>query len=189
MLCLELNNIVREDMLCIYNKYEKLLVKIKIYQHLDLFLISYLHWWCNFINNKIIIMNKVISHIYYIYITYPLSQYYSTLDITLAIKLSLHLICFIIRLYPCNINPHLVNMWLLFCILLINMTVLWSLNTTNGWNVHHNCFKSNNQAGHFFFNCGYFFLIFVKVLRKKCNSADICPLYHLRAKLHQYLHH
>jgi hypothetical protein len=58
-----------------------------------------------------IIINKVIYHIYYIYITSPLlnkrlgynffamelyfnsSQYYPTLDKTLAIKLSLHLIC------------------------------------------------------------------------------------------------
>jgi hypothetical protein len=144
-----------------------------------------LHWWCNFINNNNIIMIKVISHIYYIYITSPLlkkrfgykvfainlyfnsSHYYPTIDKTLAIQLSLRLICFIIRLYPSNINPHLVNMLLLFCILLINMTVLWSVNTTNGWNVHHNCFKDNNKAGHFFFNCGLFFLIFVKVLRKK----------------------
>ena len=37
------------------------------------------------------------------------SQYYPTLDKTLAIQLSLHLICFILRLYPCNINPHLIN--------------------------------------------------------------------------------
>ena len=130
---------------------------------------TYLLWWCNFINNKNIIMNKVISHIYYIYITSPLlkkrfgykhiainlyfnsSQHYPTLDKTLAIKLSLHLICFIIRLYPCNINPYLVNMLLLFCILVINIMVLWSVNTTNGWNVHHNCFKDNNNAGIFFF--------------------------------------
>jgi hypothetical protein len=36
------------------------------------------------------------------------SQYYPTLDKTLAIKLSLLLICFIIRLYSCNINPYIV---------------------------------------------------------------------------------
>ena len=95
-----------------------------------------------------IIMNKVICHIYYIYITSHLfkkrfgyksfainlyfnpSQYYPTLNKTLAIKVSLHLICFIIRLYSCNINP---NLWLLFFILLINVTVLWSVNTTNGY--------------------------------------------------------
>ena len=38
------------------------------------------------------------------------SQYYPTLDKTLAMKLSLYVICFIIRLYSCNINPHLVNL-------------------------------------------------------------------------------
>ena len=110
------------------------------------------------------IMNKVISHIHYIYIEYPFlkkktgytlftihlyfnsTQYYPTLDKTLAMQLSLHLTWFIIRLYSCNINPHLVNLWFLFCILLINMTVLWSVITTNGCNVHHNCFKENNKA-------------------------------------------
>jgi hypothetical protein len=69
-----------------------------------------------------IIMNKATSHLYCIYITSPLlrkrfgyklfainfyfnsSQYYRTLDKTLAIQLSLHLICFIIRLYSCNSN-------------------------------------------------------------------------------------
>ena len=66
---------------------------------------------------KTILMNKVISHLYYIYITSPLlkksfaihfyfssSQYYRTLDKTLAIQFSLHLICFIIRLYSFNSN-------------------------------------------------------------------------------------
>ena len=124
-----------------------------------------------FLTTKNIIMNKVISHIHYIYITSPLSkkklgcnpftinlyfnssQYYPTLGKTLAIKLSLHLICFIIRLYSCNINPHLVNLWFLFCMFLINVTVLWSYTTNgwNGWNVHHNCFKDKNMASHFFF--------------------------------------
>ena len=100
-----------------------------------------------------------ISHIYFIYITSPLlkkrygyklfainlyfisSQYYPNLEKTLAIKLSLHLICFIIRLYPCNTNHNLVNRWFLFCILLINVTVLWSVNITNGWHVHQNASK------------------------------------------------
>jgi hypothetical protein len=74
------------------------------------------------LHNKTILMNKVISHLYYIYITSPLlkkrlgyklfainfyfssSQYYRTLCKTLAILLPLHLICFIIRLYSCNSN-------------------------------------------------------------------------------------
>ena len=146
-----------------------------------------------FLTTKNIIMNKVISHIHYIYITSPLSkkklgcnpftinlyfnssQYYPTLGKTLAIKLSLHLICFIIRLYSFNINPHLVNLWFLFCMFLINVTVLWSY-TTNGWNVHHNCFKNKNKASHFFSIVNYFVLIFVNVLRKHSNSADLCHL-------------
>jgi hypothetical protein len=118
-----------------------------------------------FFATRNILMNKVISHIHYIYIASPLlkkklgyklftinfyfnsSQYYPTLDKTLAMQLPLHLICFIIRLYSCNINPHLVNLWFLVCILPRNMTVLWSVNITNGWNVHQNCF---NKASHFF---------------------------------------
>ena len=113
-----------------------------------------------------IIVNNVISHIHYIYIASPLlkkklryniftinlyfnsSQYYPTLDKTLAMKLSLHSIFFIIRLYSCNIN--LVNLWFLFCIFPINVTVLWSVNTTNGWNVHHTCFKDKNKKSLFF---------------------------------------
>jgi hypothetical protein len=143
-----------------------------------------------FVTTKHIIMNKVISHIYYeqintrafpywpgyhpetIYYILPTSrketpilawmQYFyntslfqfitilSTSRQTLAMKLSLQLICFIIRLYLCNINRHLLNQWFLFCLLLINVTVLWSVNTTNGWNVHHNCFKNKNKASFFF---------------------------------------
>ena len=104
------------------------------------------------------------------------SQYYPTLDKTLAIKLCLHLICFIIRMCSCNINPHFVNLWFLFCTLWINVTVLWSVITTNGWNVHQNAF---------FFNFGLFFLIFVILLRNNSNSAKICLLYLRVAKLLQ----
>ena len=78
-------------------------------------------------------MNKVISHLYYIYITSPLlkkrfgyklfainlyfssSKYYRTLDKTLAIQLSLNLICFIIRLYSFNSNRVYVIFILQFC--------------------------------------------------------------------------
>ena len=146
-------------------------------------------WWtiCTddvmFLATRNILMNKEISHIHYIYISSPLlkknlgyklftinlyfnsSQYYPTLYKTLAMKLSLHLIYFIIRMYSCNINPHLVNLWFLLCIFLRIMTELWSVNITNGWNVNHNCFIYNNKATHFFFNCGLFLLIFVKVLK------------------------
>jgi hypothetical protein len=115
-----------------------------------------------FLTTKNIIMNKVISHIHYIYIASPPlkkklgcnlftinlyfnpSQYYPTIEKTLAMKLSLKLICFIIILYSCNINPHLNNLWFLFCMFLINVTVLWSY-TTNGWKVHHNSFKDKNK--------------------------------------------
>ena len=143
-----------------------------------------------FLTTKHIIMNKVISHIHYIYIASPLlkkklryniftinlyfnsSQYYPTLDKTLAMKLSLHSIFFIITLYSCNIN--LVNLWFLFCIFPINVTVLWSVNTTNGWNVHQHAFFS-------FFD--YFFW-FCHIFRNNSNSAKLCHLYLLVAKLH-----
>ena len=118
---------------------------------------------------KTIIMNKVISHLYDIYIASPLlkkrfgyklfainfyfssSQYYRTLDNTLAIKLSLRLICFIIRLYSCNSN----------CLSVI--FILHCFNKCDGIVIskHHDwmkctskCFKDNNKASHFFFNCG-----------------------------------
>jgi hypothetical protein len=85
--------------------------------------------------------NKIGYTLFTTHLYFNSTLYYPTLDKTLAMQLSLHSIWFIIRLYSCNINPHLVNLWFLFCILLINMTVLWSVITTNGWNVHHNCFK------------------------------------------------
>jgi hypothetical protein len=85
----------------------------------------------------IILMNKVISHIHYLYIASSLlkkrigyklftitlyfnsSQYYTTLDKTLA------------------------------------MTLLWSVNTTNGWNVHQNASKITIRQV-IFFNCELF---------------------------------
>jgi hypothetical protein len=124
-----------------------------------------LHWWCNVLREKKYsneqsnisyslyihsissLEEKAWIQIFTINLYFNSSQYYPTLDKTLAMNLSLHLICFIIRLYSCNINPHLVNLWFIFCILPRNMTVLWSVNITNGWNVHHNCF---NKASHFF---------------------------------------
>jgi hypothetical protein len=121
-----------------------------------------------FLTEKNILMSKVISHVHYIYIASPVLKkkigyklFYNTSLFqfntilsnsgqSLAMQLSLHLICFIIRLYSCNINPHHVNLWFLFCILLMNITVLWSVNTINGWHVHHNCFKYNNKGRHLF---------------------------------------
>jgi hypothetical protein len=127
-----------------------------------------------------IIMNKATSHLYCIYITSPLlkkrfgcklfaihfyfssSQYYRTLDKTLAIQLSLHLICFIIRLYSFNSN-HLSVIFFFFCNkcdgIVISKHHDWKKCTSK-------CFKDNNKASHFFFNCGYFFFIFVKRLTK-----------------------
>ena len=108
---------------------------------------------------KDILMDNVLSHMYYVYIISPLlkkkfgctlftinlyfnsSQYYPTLDNTLAITLSLHLICFIIRLYSCNINPYLVNLWFFVLHFVNKWDVLWSVNTTNGWNVYINASK------------------------------------------------
>jgi hypothetical protein len=40
---------------------------LKTCKLLILLLITYLHWWCNILNNKNILMNKIIYHIYYIY--------------------------------------------------------------------------------------------------------------------------
>jgi hypothetical protein len=51
------------------------------------------------------------------------------------------------------------------------------------------CFKDNNKASLFCSIVDYFFLIFVKVLRKNSNSADICHINLMGAKLHQHLHH
>jgi hypothetical protein len=114
---------------------------------------------------KTILMNKVISHLYDIYIASPLlkkrfgyklfainvyfssSQYYRTLDKTLVIKLSLHLICFIIRLYSCKSNS-LSVIFILHCFdIVISKHHDWMKCTSK-------CFKDNNKASHFFFNCG-----------------------------------
>jgi hypothetical protein len=122
---------------------------------------------------KTILMNKVISHLYYIYIASPLlkkrfgyklvainfyfssSQYYRTLEKTLAIKLSLHLICFIIRLQSGNSNR------------LSVIFILHSFNKCDGIVIckHHDwmkctstCFKDKNKASHFFNNSGFFLL-------------------------------
>ena len=69
-------------------------------------------------------MNKVIAHLYYIYITSPLlkkrfGKYYRTLDKTLAIQLSLHLICILIRLYSYNSN----RLSVIFILHFIHVTV------------------------------------------------------------------
>jgi hypothetical protein len=103
-------------------------------------------------------MNKVISHLYYIYIASPLlkkrfgyklvainfyfssSQYYRTLDKTLVIELSLHLICFIIRFHSGNSN---------------RLSVIFIFGKHHDWmKCTSTCFKDNNKASHFFYNCG-----------------------------------
>ena len=118
-------------------------------------------------------MNKVISHLYYIYITSPLlkkrfgyklfainlyfssSKYYRTLDKTLAIQLSLHLICFIIRLYSCNS----IRLSVIFILHLFDKCDGIVISKHHDWmKCTSKCFKDNNKASNFFFNCGYFFL-------------------------------
>jgi hypothetical protein len=122
---------------------------------------------------KTIIMNKATSHLYCIYITSPLlkkrfgcklfaihfyfssSQYYRTLDKTLAIQLSLHLICFIIRLYSFNSN----YLSVIFILHFFNKCDGIVISKHHDWmKCTSKCFKDNNKASHFFFNCGYFFL-------------------------------
>ena len=160
--------------------YQNSNAKVKTCKQLDVFLINYLHCWCNVLNNKNYYNEQSnISYSLYIHSISSLEekawiqslynksllQFITILSNSrqiLAMKLSLHLICFIIRLYSCNINPHLVNLWFLSCMFLINVTVLWSY-TTNGWNVHHNCFKDKNKASHCFSIVDYFCLIFVNI--------------------------
>ena len=133
--------------------------------------ITYLRWWCNVINKKKdILMDNVLSHMYYIYIISPLlktkfgctlftinlyfnsSQYYPTLDKTFAIALSLHIICFIIRLYSCNINFYLVNLWFF----VLHFVHQWDgivISKHHEWvKCISKCFKDKNKANHFVFN-------------------------------------
>ena len=114
---------------------------------------------------KTILMNKVISHLYYIYIPSPLlkkrfgyklvainfyfssSQYYRTLDKTLAIKLSLHLTCFIIRLHSGNIN----RLSVIFIFHFVNKCDGILISKHHDWmKCTSTCFKDNNKASHFF---------------------------------------
>jgi hypothetical protein len=122
---------------------------------------------------KTILMNKVISHLYDIYIASPLlkkrfgyklfainfyfssSQYYRTLDKTLAIKSSLHLICFIIRLYFCN-NNSLSVIFILHCFNKCDGIVI---SKHHDWmKCRSQCYKDNNKASHFFSIVDKFFL-------------------------------
>ena len=105
---------------------------------------------------------------YYIYIISPLlkkkfgctfftinlyfnsSHYYPTLDRTFAITLSLHLICFIIRYYSCNINPYLLNLWF-FVFHFVNKWDGIVMSKHHEWvKCISKCFKDNNKVGHFF---------------------------------------
>jgi hypothetical protein len=72
--------------------------------------LPYFYFWGNYITSPLS-KKKLGCNPFTINLYFNSSQYYPTLDKTLAIKLSLHLICFIIRMYSCNINPHLVNLW------------------------------------------------------------------------------
>ena len=123
---------------------------------------------------KTILMNKVIYHLYYIYITSPLlkkrfgyqlfaihfyfssSQYYRTLDKTLAIQLSLHLICFIIRLYSFNSN----RLSVIFILHFFNKCDGIVISKHHDWmKCTSTCFKDNTKAGHFFQLWIYFFYL------------------------------
>jgi hypothetical protein len=124
-------------------------------------------------------MNKVIYHLHYICIASSLlknkfgyklfainlyfnsTQYYPTLEKTLIMKLTLHLIFLIIRLYSCNIKPHLV--------------ILHFVNKCDGIVIskHHEwmkctskCFKDNNKASNFFSIVDYIFWSFSKFKEK-----------------------
>ena len=151
-----------------------------------------------------IIMNKATSHLYCIYITSPLlkkrfgcklfaihlyfssSQYYRTLDKTLAIQLSLHLICFIIRLYSFNSN----HLSVIFILHFFNKCDGIVISKHHDWKkCTSKCFKDNNKASHFFFQLWIFFFYLCKTFNKNSNSADLCHLYVLGAKLHQHLLH
>ena len=113
-----------------------------------------------------IIINKVISHIYYIYVTSQLlkkrfryklfainlyfnsSQYYPTLDKKLAIKLSLHLIC----LYSDCILATLIPISLIsdFYFAFFNKCHGVVISKHHEWiQCTSKCFKDNNKASHF----------------------------------------
>ena len=147
------------------------------------------------------IINKVISHIYYIYVTSQLlkkrfgcklfainlyfnsSQYYPTLDKTLALKLSLHLICFILRLYPC------ISLISDFYFAFVNKCDGVVINKYHKWiKCTSKCFKDNNKASHFIPQLWITLSDHCQTLKKNSNSADLCHLYLLGAKLHQHLH-
>ena len=126
-------------------------------------------------------MNKVISHLYYIYITSPLlkkrfgyklfainlyfssSKYYRTLDKTLAIQLSLHLICLIIRLYSFNSN----RLSVIFILQFFNKCDGIVISKHHYWmKCTSKCFKDNNKSSNIFFQLWIFFFIFAKRLTK-----------------------
>ena len=124
----------------------------------SLVLLEYLHWWCNIINNNNYFNEQ--SNISYSLFIHSISSLEEKDWIQTFYNNSLFQFITILSnsrqniSYSCNINPHLVNLWFFFWILPRNMTVLWSVNITNGWNVHHNCF---NKASHFFSIVDYFY--------------------------------
>ena len=130
-----------------------------------------MHWWCNAINKKRYYNGqRNISYVLYIHnissleqkfgctfftvnLYFNSSQYYPTLEKTFAITLSLHLICFIIRLYSCNTNPYLVNLWF-FVLHIVNKWDGIVISKHHEWvKCISKCFKDKNKTSHFFFNC------------------------------------
>jgi hypothetical protein len=73
-------------------------VQIAYTKYVKLFSSFYFWLW-------ILICSRYFYKFFTINIYFNSSQYYPTLDKTLAMKLSLYLICCSIRLYSCNINP------------------------------------------------------------------------------------
>ena len=113
---------IHKQCLAISRTYQNSRSKLKTCKRLDVFLITYLHWWCNVINNKNYSNEQSnISYLLYIHNISSLEEkvwiqtfcntflfqfiaIWSNSRQTLAIQLYLHLICFIIRLYSCNSN-------------------------------------------------------------------------------------
>ena len=128
---------------------------------------------------------EVWIQIFAINLYFSSSKYYRTLDKTLAIQLSLHLICFIIRLYSFNNNRLYVIFILQFCNkcdgIVIGKHHDWMKCTSK-------CFKITISQVIFCSIVDIFFYL-CKTFNKNSNSADLCHLYVLGAKLHQHLHH
>ena len=160
---------IHKQCLAISRTYQISRSKLKTCKRLDVFLITYLHWWCNVINNKNYSNEQSnISSLLYIHNISSLDeqvwiqtfcnkflfQFITILSNSrqaLAIQLSLHLICFIIRLYSCNSN----RLSVIFILHFFNKCDGIVISKHHDWmKCTSKCFKDNNKASHFCFNCG-----------------------------------